>query len=121
MRAALQITANEAIIVHADIESGGASVFDRRRSVFLDQGKHSQDTADACLSFLLIDQMAKLADFGSSVFGAPQELRRGSAAFSLGGLLPGCDIRPVSGAGAREEVGWCWDAGCARAAHPTAL
>ena len=41
MRTALQITAYEAIFVHADVESGGAGVFDRRRSVFLDQGKHS--------------------------------------------------------------------------------
>src|SRR5208283_5900647 len=44
-----------------------------------------------------------------------------SAAFPWGGLLPGCDIRRVSGAGAREEVGWCWDAGCAHTAHPIAL
>src|SRR5881392_1406610 len=43
-----------------------------------------------------------------------------SAAFSWGDLLPGCDSRRVSDAGAREEAGWCGDAGHARAAHPIA-
>ena len=46
------ITAHEAIFLHADVESGGASVFDRRRPVFLDQGMHPQDAADAGLCFL---------------------------------------------------------------------
>src|SRR4029077_6155628 len=75
MRAALQITAHEAIFMHADVESGGAGVFDRCRPVFLDQGKHSQDAADACLCLPLIDQLTELADLGSGVFGASQELR----------------------------------------------
>src|SRR5271165_1423961 len=38
VRAALQITAHEAAFLHADVESGGAGVFDRRLPVFLDQG-----------------------------------------------------------------------------------
>src|ERR1700751_374193 len=75
MRAALQIATHEAVFVYADVESGGAGIFHRRRSVFLDQGKHSQDAADAGLCLPLIDQLAELADLSSSMFGTPQELR----------------------------------------------
>src|SRR2546425_572034 len=37
---------------------------------------HSQDAADAGLCLPLIDQLAELADTGSGMFGAPQQLRR---------------------------------------------
>src|SRR2546429_5385842 len=60
--------------MHTDVESGGTSVFDRRRPVFLDQGKHSQDAANTGLCLLLIDQLTELADPGSGVFGPSQEL-----------------------------------------------
>src|SRR5437773_11545377 len=60
--------------MHTDVESGGTSVFDRRRPVFLDQGKHSQDAANTGLCLLLIDQLTELADAGSGVFGLSQEL-----------------------------------------------
>src|SRR5438445_3953468 len=48
---------------------------------FLIRGMHSQDAADAGLCLLLIDQLAELADLGSGVFGAPQELRRAQRHF----------------------------------------
>src|SRR5205823_13205208 len=60
--------------MHTDVESGGTSVFDRRRPVFLDQGKHSQDAANTGLCLLLIDQLTELADPGSGVFAPSQEL-----------------------------------------------
>src|SRR5438445_11688855 len=60
--------------MHTDVESGGTSVFDRRRPVFLDQGKHSQDAANTGLCLLLIDQLTELADPGSGVFGPSHEL-----------------------------------------------
>src|SRR5258707_12889274 len=81
MRTALKITAHEAIFIHADVESGGAGVFDRRRSVFLDQGMPSQDAADASLCLPLIDQLGELAAPGSRIFGAPPELRRAQREF----------------------------------------
>ena len=68
MWAALQITAHEAVFRNADVQSGGAGVFDRGGPVFLDQGKHSQDAADAYLRLPLIDQLAELADLGSRAF-----------------------------------------------------
>src|SRR6516225_8399431 len=61
--------------MHPDIESSGTGVFDRGCPVFLDQGMHSQDAADAGLALLLIDQLAELADLGSRMFGATQQLR----------------------------------------------
>src|SRR6516164_11311566 len=59
----------------ADIDRGGAGIFDCRGPVFLHQGKHPEDAADADLSLLLIDQLAELADGGSRMFGATQQLR----------------------------------------------
>src|SRR2546430_7815080 len=106
--------------MHTDVESGGTSVSDRRRSVFLDQGKHSQDAANTGLCLLLIDQLTELADPGSGVLGPVARVVLYSAAFSWGGPRPGSDIHRVSGAGAHEEVGWCSDAECARVAHPIA-
>src|SRR5579885_1673275 len=76
MRPALQITTHEAIFVHADVESGGAGIFDCCRSVFLDQGKLSQDAADAGLSLPVVEQLAELADLGACMCSPPQELRR---------------------------------------------
>jgi hypothetical protein len=58
------------------VECHGAGIFHRRRSVFLHQGNYSQDAANACLSLPLIHQLAELADLGSGVFGASQQLRR---------------------------------------------
>jgi hypothetical protein len=79
--AALQVTAHEAVFVHADVERHGAGVFDCRCPVFLHQGKHSQDAAEAGLSLPVIDQLAELADVGSGVFGPPQQLHRAQRHF----------------------------------------
>jgi hypothetical protein len=62
-------------------QSSSAGIFDCCRSVFLHQGKHTQDAADAGLSLPLIDQLAELADLHSGMFGAPQELRRAQRHF----------------------------------------
>src|SRR5215831_11161590 len=59
----------------AEIDRGGAGIFDCRGSVFLHQGKHPEDAADADLSLLLVDQLAELADGSSRMFGATQQLR----------------------------------------------
>src|SRR5215470_14038768 len=75
MRAAFEITAHEAVFIHADVESSSTGIFDCCRSVFLHQGKHPQDAADAGLSLPLKDQLAELADLRSGMFGASQELR----------------------------------------------
>ena len=50
-------------------------VFDRGHTVFLHQGKRPRMPADADLSLLLVDQLAELADGGSRMFGATQQLR----------------------------------------------
>src|SRR5947209_19345090 len=103
--------------MHTDVESGGTSVFDRRRPVFLDQGKHSQDAANTGLCLLLIDQLTELADPGSGVFGPVARDVLYSAAFSWGGLRPGCDIHRVSGAAAHDDVGRSAAAEGPRRAH----
>src|SRR5262252_4961200 len=86
MWAALEITAHETVFVHADIESSSAGIFDCCRSVFLHQGKHTQDAADTGLPLPLIDQLAELADLRSGMFGASQQLRRAERHF-LGVIL----------------------------------
>src|SRR5215470_14841935 len=81
MRAAFEITAHETVFVYADVESSSAGIFDGRRSVFLHQGKHAQDAADAGFSLPLVDQLAELADLRSGVFGTPQQLSRAQRHF----------------------------------------
>src|SRR6516165_4709950 len=78
---ALEITAYETAFVHADVESSCAGIFDCCRSVFLNQGKYTQDAADAGLPLPLIDQLAELADLRSGMFGASQQLRRAQRHF----------------------------------------
>src|SRR5215471_5052884 len=75
MRTALEITAYEAVFVDSDVESSSTGIFDCRRSVFLHQGKHAQDAADAGLSLSLIDQLAELASLDAGMCSAPQQLR----------------------------------------------
>src|SRR5215469_3374513 len=81
MRPALQITAHETVFVHADVESRSTGIFDCCRSIFLDQGKHSQDATDGGLSLPVVEQLAELADLSSGVFGASQQLRRAQRHF----------------------------------------
>src|SRR5215472_4054225 len=120
MGAALQITAHEAIFLNADVQSHGAGIFNGRHAVFLHQGKHSQDAADADLALPVI-AAGRTCPSGCRHGQRAATAAPYSAAFSWGGLLPRCDSRRVSDADAREEVGWCSDAGCARAVRPIAL
>src|ERR1700741_109130 len=76
MGATLEVTTHETIFDSADVESSRAGIFDCRRSIFLYQGKHSQDAADACLSLPVVQQLAELASLAACVCSAPQELRR---------------------------------------------
>src|SRR5215469_10463249 len=75
MRTAFEIAAHEAVFMDAEVDRGGAGIFDCRGPVFLHQGKHPEDAADADLSLLLVDQLAELADGGSRMFGSTQQLR----------------------------------------------
>src|SRR6516225_12395244 len=75
VRTAFEIAAHEAVFMDAEIDRGGAGIFDCRGSVFLHQGKHPEDAADGDLSLLLIDQLAELSDGSSRMFGATQQLR----------------------------------------------
>src|SRR5262249_38628747 len=77
----LEITTDETVFVNADVDSSSTGIFDSCRSVFLHQGKHTQNAADGCLSLPLIDQLAELADLRSGMFGAPQQLRRAQRHF----------------------------------------
>ena len=76
MRPTLQVTTHETIFVYAQLERSSAGVFDGCSPVFLDQGKHSQDAADAGLSLSVIDRLAEPADLRSSMFGPAQQLGR---------------------------------------------
>src|SRR5262249_3393597 len=53
-----ELTAHESVFVNSDVDSGSTGIFDGRRSVFLYQGKHTQDAADACFFLPLINQLA---------------------------------------------------------------
>src|SRR6516164_8522531 len=81
MRTTLEIAAHETVFADADVESSSTGIFDCCRSVFLHQGEHTQDAADAGLSLPLIDQLAEFADLRSGMFGAPQQLRRAQRHF----------------------------------------
>ena len=62
--------------MHPDLQACATGLFDRRRAVFLDQGKHSQDTANARLSLSVIDELADFADLDAGVAGTSQQLCR---------------------------------------------
>jgi hypothetical protein len=75
VRTTFEIAAHEAVFMNADVEGHHTGIFDRRHTVFLHQGKHPKDAANAHLSLLLVDQLAELADGDSRMFGATQQLR----------------------------------------------
>ena len=81
MRAALEVTAHETVFVHCDVEGSSAGVFDCCSSVFLHQGKHAQDAADAGLSLPVVQQLAELASLSAGMCSPPQELRRAERHF----------------------------------------
>src|SRR5262252_8326382 len=81
MGPALQIAAHEAVFVDSDVESSSTGIFDCRRSVFLHQGKHTQDAADAGLSLPVVQQLAELASLGACMCSPPQQLRRAQGHF----------------------------------------
>jgi hypothetical protein len=92
--AALEITAHEAILGHTDLKGRGAGVFDRRRSVFLGQGKDSQDAANARLTLSLINGPTQYADLVSGAARSVQQLS-GTGRHSLR-VVFGFDAIPVA-------------------------
>src|SRR5215475_10027979 len=81
VRPAFEITAHETVFIHCDVESSSAGIFDCRRSIFLHQGKHTQDAADAGFSLPVVQQLAELAGLGACIGSPPQELRRAQRHF----------------------------------------
>jgi len=82
---------------------------------FLDQGMQFPRCGGCGRSLLLIDNWQSLPIWFRRVRHA-RRVAPCSAAFSWGGLHSSMRYRRVSAGGARGEVGWCSDAGCARAA-----
>lgn len=72
----IEITTNEAIFGDAHLQGSGAGIFQRCDTVFLSQGKNSEDATNPQITFPLIDRVAENADLASGSLGAPQELSR---------------------------------------------
>ena len=71
---ALQIAAHKAVGLHPEVESRGAGIVNGGHAVFLGQRDNSQNAADAELGFIAIDRLAKLADVGTGLGGAGEQV-----------------------------------------------
>ena len=72
MRTPFEIATNEAVLMHAQFEGRGASIFDGSGAELLGQREQAQDAADARFAELVINKVAECADVSASAAGSPQ-------------------------------------------------
>ena len=93
---AFEITANETIVVHLDLDRCRARIVNRGRTVFLGQCQNALNAAHSGLAVLRVHRLAQNADPIPGVVSAPQQLFR----------REGCLLLAVFGKDAMRTARW---------------